>query len=793
MRVTLFLQNALTIPRILENLNYICGTGAPTMLKSKTRAKQTGLLTRLRKDQAGNVAAITAAALVPLAGLFGGSIDIGRIYSVRTRLQAACDAGALTGRKVMSSSAWNTAADTAAKQMFTANFENGYFSVTNVIKNFTGADGRVTGTVSAVVPMTMMRFFGFTQETVSVECTSEMRIPNTDVMFVMDTTGSMNCSPSDTPATCGSNGGVEKSDARIKGLRTAVNCFYESLAKVDTGELCNASGDPAATGLAAGIQLRVGFVPYSSNVNVGKLLPTAFMDDNWTYQSRAPNFATTYTWSNNGSSSTGVYSAWSSTTSRPVSSSYNTTASYGSATDQSGGATAVQIGGTDFFVSGTVSGATSANCNSYNTLGSGSTAMRAVGDNPGTTSTSNGAYDTPVYPQASRSRTKTQSRTNTVTGYRYVWSNNGSGNACRLQSMPGNTSSPNTRWAQSHTATETQPIAWSSSQELTSWTEKPVSINISGLKNGTNWNGSFVIPNADYTSSTVNRSGQSSSSTLYRAANKTVNWEGCIEERQTFQNTDGNPDDDWSPSIPSTAFDMDIDMLPSGTAGTKWAPALEGLIFGRADASNNRTLSDVVTNANDGSDKLNGLDCPAQANRVQVWNSGADISTYTDGLVANGSTYHDLGLLWGARLLSPTGIFGAANSSDASGNPITIQRHMIFMTDGDTNTNCSSYTPHGTAWWDRRQAIYAYPDNNCTTITDRITNARMVALCNAIKNKNITLWVVSYGSGVDTTTKSRLVNCASSTSHYFDSTSTADLQAAFKEIALEISRLRLQN
>jgi Flp pilus assembly protein TadG len=736
--------------------------------------------------------------LVPLAGLFGGSIDIGRIYSVRTRLQAACDAGALTGRKVMSTNAWSTAADNAAKQMFTANFENGYFSVTNIIKNFTAADGTVTGTVSAVVPMTMMRFFGFTEKTISVVCTSEMKIPNTDVMFVMDTTGSMNCAASDTPSTCSNNGGVEKSNARIKGLRTAVNCFYESLAKVDTGELCNTGpgGDPASTGLAAGIQLRVGFVPYSSNVNVGKLLPTAFMDDNWTYQSRVPNFAMTYTWSNNGSSSTTAYSAWSSTTTRPANSLYNSTNSYNAGSDLSGGATVYQIvgsGTTNATLSGTISGATSANCNSYNTLGSGSTAMRAVGDIAGSTSTVNGSYDTPVYPQASRSRTKTQSRANTVTGYRYYWNTGAS--VCRLQSMPGKTNSPDTRWSQSHTATETQPIAWNNVQELTSWTEKPVSFDISGLKNGTNWNGSFVVANADVdpTPTTVNRSGQSGSSQLYKAINKTINWEGCIEERQTFQNTGGNPDDDWSPNIPSEAFDMDIDMLPSGTAGTKWAPALEGLIFGRRDASNKRTLSDVVRSASDGSDKLNVLGCPAQANRIQVWNSGTDIRDYTDGLVADGNTYHDLGLLWGARLLSPTGIFGAANSSDASGNPITIQRHMIFMTDGDTNTNCSSYTPHGSAWWDRRQTNYAYPDNNCSTITDDITNARMVALCNAINNKHITLWVVSYGSGVDNATKSRLINCATSPTHYFDALTPTSLQAAFKEIALEISRLRLQN
>jgi hypothetical protein len=194
--------------------------------------------------------------------------------------------------------------------------------------------------------------------------------------------------------------------------------------------------------------------------------------------------------------------------------------------------------------------------------------------------------------------------------------------------------------------------------------------------------------------------------------------------------------------------------------------------------------------------KLNQLACPVQAKKLQVWSTGSAIKTYTDSLVATGGTYHDIGLLWGARLISPTGIFGTENSTDASGNPITIQRHMVFMTDGDTGTCSSSYTPYGTSWWDRRQTNKARPDDDASTTctnsyTNRITDARTNALCTAIKNKNITLWVVSFSAGVNSTTETRLRNCASSSSHFYDANSTAELLTAFKEIALQISRLRL--
>ena len=68
-------------------------TGKPT----KPAARK-GFLSRLRTAEAGNTLAIGAAALLPLIGLVGGGVDMSRMYIVKTRLQHACDAGALAGR-----------------------------------------------------------------------------------------------------------------------------------------------------------------------------------------------------------------------------------------------------------------------------------------------------------------------------------------------------------------------------------------------------------------------------------------------------------------------------------------------------------------------------------------------------------------------------------------------------------------------------------------------------------------------------------------------------------------------
>lgn len=766
------------------------------MIATNLRAKKPGFLARLRQDETGNVIAMTAAAVLPMIAIVGGAIDVSRLYGVQSRLQAACDAGALTGRRVMGSAAWGTTSENAANAMFSTNFANNYFGGTSLVKDFDGVDGRVNGEVSVNVPMTLMRMFGQEERTVSVTCTSEMRIPHTDVMFVLDTTGSMAFAPDGTTAS-GTN------PSRMAGLRRSVNCFFETLAKEDTGEICAASGtDPVATGLASGIQLRVGFMPYSSNINVGKLLPTAYFADTWAYQSRTPVIANINVWEIAGTETNSpyVYSA------RPTPSPniYASASSYSATWTDLGtsGQTVVQrFGATSVTLDNVKSAATSAACVAFNDRDS-NRLLSTVGDSMGTPGTyTPGSYVAPNYSGSATgtvTRPHTQPMTNNlVRGYRYAWVSN----TCRLQISNGRTSSPNTRWNGTRTWTGTTAINWTTQREVTGWTLQQRNVDVSGLKNGTNWNASFTVP--DFTTSTANvrKSGSSVPTTINTPANAGISWNGCIEERQTYMNVDNNPDDEWSP-IPNSALDLDINTAPTSADNSKWAPALEGLIYQRT-VGGTRTMDPVSTAAAGDVGKLNFLACPTEARRLEVYKTGAtrtpsDIRAYTNSLVATGATYHDIGLLWGARFMSPTGIFGTANSTDSSGNAITIQRHMIFMTDGDTGTCSFSYSPYGTAWWDRRQTNKDDPADDggptCTnSYTNRIVDARTAALCNAIKNMNITLWVVSFGSGVNATSEARLRTCASSANHFYDADNTAALMTAFNEIALQISRLRLQS
>lgn len=69
-------------------------------------------------------------------------------------------------------------------------------------------------------------------------------------------------------------------------------------------------------------------------------------------------------------------------------------------------------------------------------------------------------------------------------------------------------------------------------------------------------------------------------------------------------------------------------------------------------------------------------------------------------------------------------------------------------------------------------------------------NERTKALCSAIKSKNITLWVVSFGNGVSTNAQALLQSCASP-NRYYVAANSATLISNFQQIADEISQLRL--
>lgn len=246
-----------------------------------------GTLARLRGDTGGNTLAIMAIALIPLSALVGSGVDTARTYVVQSRLQQACDAGVLAGRKAMQPSASTTLEAGPTQQaidFFDSNFERGWLGTSNV--SFTPSkttDQQVRGTASATVPMTIMRLFSAEDLTLTVNCEARYDVADSDIMFVLDVTGSMacrpesDCAPGNTSYTHNGvtrHAAVELSGSRMQALREAV---------VDFESTVRTNADPST-------RIRYGFVPYASSVNVGAAVPAAHMvRDRWTYQSRRMN------------------------------------------------------------------------------------------------------------------------------------------------------------------------------------------------------------------------------------------------------------------------------------------------------------------------------------------------------------------------------------------------------------------------------------------------------------------------------------------------------------------------
>jgi hypothetical protein len=530
-----------------------------------------------------------------------------------------------------------------------------------------------------------------------------------------------------------------------------VKCFYEALAKQNITDVtpsdCGETGDPTPSNLG-NVQLRFGFVPYAVNVNVGRLLPLDYMADRWTYQSREASFTTS-------SNAIPIYQ--------------------GEGSPNPGGSVTT-------IIADTPSEDTGQNIGQYpSVLLTKESECPPPGGAPKTELISTDGPrqlvsqtpTTPVYgTHNSITRTYQQVSSTAQRSYRYTYSALLLGRGiCRLQCRDTGQQNVTT------TTTTTEAITWTRNTNFAGWTYKPVTFNGSGLKDtGTNsWRSSLQLP--------IGTDGD----------NTTVNWSGCIEERQTFRGPDNDPSNDWDP-IPSTALDMDIDLVPTkSNTASQWGPMLPSVIWqrylvntdgsGNKSRSSTRTTSNVSVRKDDGvSMPTLGESCPTDARKFQTW-TASDYRTYVNSLTTGGNTYHDIGLLWGARIMSPTGIFADLNAPKDK----TIERHMVFMTDGETATEETNYSAYGVHWYDRRQT----PTGTAPTsdLLNDLTNARTVALCKAIKDKNINLWVVSYGS-VSGPTNDRLRACATS-GKFVQATSVASLISNFKEIAAKISALRL--
>lgn len=633
-------------------------------------AKLAGLLGRLLRNRSGNTLAMIAAALVPLLALVGGGIDMGRSYLSQTRLQQACDAGVLAARKKLGSRVITTGVvpddiATVGNRFFNINFGDGSYGTVNRVFQMTlENDYSLTGHATVEVPTTIMGAFGYNKVDVTVDCGAKLNFSNTDIMFVLDTTGSMaDTNPGDT-------------EPKIDGLRRVVKSFH---AQVEGSK-------------SPGTRVRYGFVPYSTNVNVGGLLKGDWMVDSWTYQSRVSK--------KTGSSTKTYYYNWYVIINdgRAPFSYLANSCPANTKVDTYGPTVQISTDPDEYWYSVTSNGDDVLNCDPSD----------------------GGKW--------------------TVSGVRHT----------------------NTQ-IESH-----WKFAYSQVSDDYTYTYRPVTSDVSSLKTagGSGPVNPGTVPNSTYYRPSDDGSLNSVPFEYY----------GCIEERATYEI------DDYANVDFSRALDLNIDQVPTaGNPATQWRPSLPRAISERAvwwDGTGAFSTAEVDQYYDYLAPFWLGLaNCPSPARKLAPMTS-SDVASYVDGLTTGGSTYHDIGMIWGARLLSSTGLFAAENAN-IDGQPTS--RNIIFLTDGETAPIDLAYGAYGVEPLDQRRWTPSSPE----TLTQVVEN-RFTVACEEARKRNINIWVVSFGISLNPV----LTGCAGP-GHAYEAADSAQLDEVFSNIAAQIGELRI--
>ena len=130
---------------------------------------------KLWHTESGNIALITALALLPLSVVAGGAVDIWHAASVRTELQAAVDGGVLAGaRRLVDNGADAEGAATVAKHHSSALFPHPTFGLA-LTPLVDGAAGTVTLTGIARVPNTFLNLIGISESEVGASAKARVR------------------------------------------------------------------------------------------------------------------------------------------------------------------------------------------------------------------------------------------------------------------------------------------------------------------------------------------------------------------------------------------------------------------------------------------------------------------------------------------------------------------------------------------------------------------------------------------------------------------------------------------
>lgn len=169
--------------------------------------------------------------------------------------------------------------------------------------------------------------------------------------------------------------------------------------------------------------------------------------------------------------------------------------------------------------------------------------------------------------------------------------------------------------------------------------------------------------------------------------------------------------------------------------------------------------------------------CPTAL--TPLTNNKTTLTSAISAMTGNGFTHVNFGAIWGWRVISPSEPFtqgvayGTANNTKA----------VIILTDGENLTSNSAY------------GAYKYPSDGVLGVTDAsdmipILDTRLATICTNMKAVGIIVYTIMFDLS-DASVEAIFQACATDTSKYYNSPTTAELDRAFRAIAAELKKLRI--
>lgn len=267
----------------------------------------------------------------------------------------------------------------------------------------------------------------------------------------------------------------------------------------------------------------------------------------------------------------------------------------------------------------------------------------------------------------------------------------------------------------------------------------------------------------------------------------TSNWRaerpGCMEERQTYMI------EDYDNVDLTEALDLDIDLVPSASRPeTQWGPHWPEIVWTRQlypDGSGAMMEKHIRISDDFAQTGLWWMShCTTAKARKLAPITASDLDAYLSTLYPMGATYHDIGMIWGARLISPTGLFASENADKPNASPTS--RTMIFLTDGQTEPYDVASGAYGLEPLrkEKRENKRWLPSSSLSLAQH--VEERFKFVCKEVKKRNVTVWVIAFGTEIN----DAMMECAGE-GRYFEAANSEELEAAFKTIAGSLGDLRI--